>query len=306
MAIHPGHPGLKTEVLVNGRALKEYDDDDEGEPKPGTVTKYIEAEADARYSISYHVPPQLFESHDISVKLDIDGVNMRNPSIGNDLETRRIGASSTIYTSSAIINGKRMGQPFRFTHLDTCGTSHSLEISLQSGLEVTGTISIFFHLTTRVQTMAVRDRLPSLQTRNKIPEKLLKGSTVSLSTTLGPLQEKPSCRRYNHTYIHGKDNPFAVFVFKYRSLAALKSLRIIPRSPSPIPLEDRAEEDLSPAEMLSLLKRLKAEKTQAQKLKRERAELEEEGEGSDVEIVDGPSSKRQRLPSANDVIIVLD
>jgi hypothetical protein len=75
-----------------------------------------------------------------------------------------------------------------------------------------------------------------------------------------------------HYYGHGEIKPFAVFNFRYRSsgkcfchssapltliitAAALKSLHIIPRSPSPVPLEDRPEEDLTPAEMAELLKR---------------------------------------------------
>ncbi|KAF2849039.1 hypothetical protein T440DRAFT_534577 [Plenodomus tracheiphilus IPT5] len=89
-------------------------------------------------------------------------------------------------------------------------------------------------------------------------------------------------------------------------VSALKALCVIPRTPSPVPLEDRPEEDLSPAEMLSLLKRYKLKDVEAQKLKRERAEMEDQGEGVDVEVVAGPSTKRRRLPTVNDEVIVLD
>jgi hypothetical protein len=72
--------------------------------------------------------------------------------------------------------------------------------------------------------------------------------------------------------------PFATFVFKYRSrgrsssdtlytlhltlyLAALKSLMVIPRSPSPVPLEDRDIATLTEAEMRELLQRQRVRST---------------------------------------------
>jgi len=77
-------------------------------------------------------------------------------------------------------------------------------------------------------------------------------------------------------YLDGKDRPFAVFNFKYRSRSAttlriiarfeadschlptseaLQDLRIIPRTPTPVPLEDRPLEELTAEEMRELLRR---------------------------------------------------
>ena len=72
------------------------------------------------------------------------------------------------------------------------------------------------------------------------------------------------------------DNPFATYVFYYRSLGmkifpefcqllllisapadALKALMIIPRTPTPLPLERRNSEDLTADERLELIRRLK-------------------------------------------------
>ena len=53
--------------------------------------------------------------------------------------------------------------------------------------------------------------------------------------------------------------PFFVKRFLYRTRNALQSEMIIPRSPSPQPLEERAEEDLTPEEMRELIRRQKVD-----------------------------------------------
>ncbi|KAL7776609.1 hypothetical protein CFE70_007027 [Pyrenophora teres f. teres 0-1] len=45
MAILSEYPGLEVAFIVHGQRLEEYDDDDE--PLPKTVTKYIEAQPGA-------------------------------------------------------------------------------------------------------------------------------------------------------------------------------------------------------------------------------------------------------------------
>jgi hypothetical protein len=79
-------------------------------------------------------------------------------------------------------------------------------------------------------------------------------------------------------HVSPQKSPFATFVFKYRSrgrassdtsytlhlmlsLDALKSLMVIPRSPSPVPLEDRDIATLTEAEMRELLQRQRVRST---------------------------------------------
>lgn len=71
-------------------------------------------------------------------------------------------------------------------------------------------------------------------------------------------------------WIDSQKKPYAQYVFKYRSLgkyrrdllrliypnpvsAALRALSIVPRSPSPVPLEDRPAAELSEAEVRELV-----------------------------------------------------
>lgn len=49
----------------------------------------------------------------------------------------------------------------------------------------------------------------------------------------------------------------ALYSFRYRSKEALQSMYLIPRTPEPIPLEDRPIEDLTAEEMRELLRRQK-------------------------------------------------
>ena len=74
---------------------------------------------------------------------------------------------------------------------------------------------------------------------------------------------------------------------------------ILPRSPSPIPLEDRNIEDLNPEEMRELLRRQQRQRDSSEipikrEIKRERIEFEDDDDdGDDVEIVDQPEKKRR-------------
>ena len=67
-------------------------------------------------------------------------------------------------------------------------------------------------------------------------------------------------------------HPLAVFIFEYRSKSkfypstglhqlivedALQILGVLPRTPEPVPLEERDPETLTPAEMLELIRRQK-------------------------------------------------
>jgi hypothetical protein len=89
--------------------------------------------------------------------------------------------------------------------------------------------------------------------------------------------------------------------------AALKSLLIIPRSPSPVPLEERDVDTLSPQEMRELLRSQREREAAARIVKSERGVKRERGRdrsstvgGAEDDDDDGEvsfvSAKRRRLP----------
>lgn len=99
---------------------------------------------------------------------------------------------------------------------------------------------------------------------------------------------RPRNRTWLYDYVNEERLPFAKYHFKYRSLGerpptshplfmrrffrirrtltdhnrveALKSLYIVPRSPSPVPLDERPEENMSPDELRELVRQLKVGK----------------------------------------------
>ena len=70
--------GIEASVIVDGKALTEYDDEDtpdESSDHTGEVSKYIEAVSDAEFSIGFTVPKSYkFEANALSFKLNLDGV----------------------------------------------------------------------------------------------------------------------------------------------------------------------------------------------------------------------------------------
>lgn len=89
------------------------------------------------------------------------------------------------------------------------------------------------------------------------------------------------------------------------NIVALKSLLIIPRSPSPVPLEERDVESLTAEESRELIRRLRERNEAARPIKteilkrerdRERSATANEKEADIDEEVSFVSSKRRRLP----------
>ena len=70
--------GIEVSVVIAGKALTEYDDEeaaDESPDHPNGVSKYIEAVSDAEFGIDIMVPSSYdFARNAISFKLTLDGV----------------------------------------------------------------------------------------------------------------------------------------------------------------------------------------------------------------------------------------
>lgn len=112
----------------------------------------------------------------------------------------------------------------------------------------------------------------------------------------------------NFTRIVGHDNePIAEFKFRYRSLQDLKSEMIIPRSPSPAPIEERPDSELTREELLQRLEeartanaRIKAEGQR--RIKRERdsgvgTPDDDDEEDGDIEVVNPPPKRPKVIQS---------
>ena len=74
--------GIEVSVVIAGKALTEYDDEDTADQSPehpSEVSKYIEAVSDAEFSIDITVPQSYeFRADAVAFKLTLDGVFVTN------------------------------------------------------------------------------------------------------------------------------------------------------------------------------------------------------------------------------------
>lgn len=113
MAIHPDFPGLVAEVVVDGKPLREYDDD--GQAAPKTVTKYVEVVSDANFGVRCTFPKDFFLCGEHQFKVIVDGVE-----IEGSAPVRLLGSGILIWcmdrASRRTVNGSYT-QKLRFSQL---------------------------------------------------------------------------------------------------------------------------------------------------------------------------------------------
>jgi hypothetical protein len=76
MAIHSDSLGVRAEVMVDGQALREYEDPSDTS-RALTVTRYIEATTGADFWVKVAIEAHVLSRH-ISVDLKIDGKKVRS------------------------------------------------------------------------------------------------------------------------------------------------------------------------------------------------------------------------------------
>lgn len=95
------------------------------------------------------------------------------------------------------------------------------------------------------------------------------------------------------------------------SPAALQSLLVVPRSPSPIPLEERDPETLTAEERLQLIRLMKEQKATAismkQEVKRERQDDDDDDDDDEeITVVQSTNKRARTVASASNTIIISD
>ncbi|KAI4919492.1 hypothetical protein J4E90_001627 [Alternaria incomplexa] len=293
MAPHPLFPKLEAAVLVDGRPVKEHADREDANSESKVV--YIEAEAGEQFGVRFFIPGYVFDRHSIKVIVNIDGVDMRK-FIFERHKYDLYGITRQVNDSSALIGHKYLGQRFRFADLNTHDDNYEIDHALWKQLKWTGNISITFHRVTNVRFARAWKDVPSMREYDEVPEKALKGSSVSHKTTLDPLHRIAPVTFMEADYVDNPSRPLAEIEFRYRSKEALKYLSIIPRIPSPEPFK----EDLSEEKVQKIY--LKHEETQSRK----RDHPGDDHDYEDVEMVEERPAKRRCFPTSTDEVISLD
>ncbi|KAF2430701.1 hypothetical protein EJ08DRAFT_649487 [Tothia fuscella] len=304
-------PGLSVQILVNGVPREEHPEPNDAQADGRTTcVRYIEAVSGANFAIRVKFESRFQYRHcDFCASIYLDGVLAKKPLW---LKTELAGVthgSPNIRDIEGVesISGNSWNMSkFLFADLDSNDSSlQSLDKDLKDRLEDLGEIKICLRrvkVTSKNEDYQL-DRTPGLTNNATIPEKALKGRSISHSTSLarGVPSEKPNV--FNCQDIDTETSPFAVFKFKYRSLRDLQAECIIPRSPTPLPLEERPIESLTAKEIRERLRRQEAALAEARavrvksEFKREHAAtgLVTPGEDDDdIEVVE-PRPKRSRV-----------
>jgi hypothetical protein len=72
MAVLDYVPGVKVEIIVNGRPLQEYADQDHGETSPTTMTRFVEAQSGQEFAIRYTIT-RPFPKYPVRFDILLDG-----------------------------------------------------------------------------------------------------------------------------------------------------------------------------------------------------------------------------------------
>ncbi|KAF1849734.1 uncharacterized protein K460DRAFT_372171 [Cucurbitaria berberidis CBS 394.84] len=263
MAITKSHPGINVSVTSQGKLLPEYDNDEE-ETSPQTITKYIEAQSGAEFAIQIELQKP-FPVHSVKFRLYLDGRSVCSRIVS---EAQYAKAKSRVKrtigsVTSIVAEGRCMIQKFCFSDL-SIDDSHDQPVGdrLIDDLKTMGEITLKAYYIDGLKDVLSK---PSGSESSKkkildagvIPEKALKGRALSHQAGLSAPVNMPYSASGHHTdfkYVDPNKQPFAVVTFKYRSKEALRSLLVIPRSPSPVPLEDRDTSTLTLDESRELLR----------------------------------------------------
>ncbi|KAK8218486.1 hypothetical protein IWZ01DRAFT_155306 [Phyllosticta capitalensis] len=185
------------------------------------------------------------------------------------------GSHREVRHSRSHKNGVFWERNFTFSELVVDESSEQLDEETKESVDALGEIVIKVFrvkVTSTPEPVTENSSKPfaKLHEDSEVPEKALKGRAVSHKAELGQLQKGQAYSRLpSLERIDESDAPYAVFKFRYRSAEALKSMHLMPRTPEPVPLEERPIEELTSEEMRELLRRQRERPEQTRAMKRE-------------------------------------
>ncbi|GAB7360129.1 hypothetical protein MBLNU230_g7892t1 [Neophaeotheca triangularis] len=314
-------PGLEVYMSANGHRLREYPDDDDGDSDPAASRASLTTTTTATAATTAYVqtvPNALFH-------IRVDG-NLVSSKIYRPSESAADGSLHRRITGvDSLKDGRWVREGFQFREISFCKCESrpiSGVVGIGFGASSFGRAYVFSDMLRKadaatnadaparysclgeVELRFTRVRVlgPSVKGRSvrlwepasdhAVPEKALKGRAISQRAGYAPPVPHTPGDCLTCAYAWGKE-PFAKFVFKYRSRRDLQIEGIIPRSPSPTPLEDRDEASLTVEEARELVRRQRREKRDTATLVSDDESGDDDGDGVfEVERQGGPTSKR--------------
>ncbi|KAK5688698.1 hypothetical protein LTS10_000676 [Elasticomyces elasticus] len=243
-----GCPGLCVTITVQGVDLPEYIVDEEHEDAD-TGKRYVEAVPDTQFGVALYFSDDFpYPGDDVEATVYLDGQRVRRACPqGHDGRRIVIGYSRNFQ------DGQWTKRQFEFADLQTsdCTTSSTQPNDLQA----LGTVRVVFKRGVKCATRPHHKITNEIRSRTEvIPEKCLKGRAISSRATLGEAIPSRAANSYRMQWPYG-DEPIATFEFLYRAHRDLQIEGVLPRSPSPVPLEKRDPESLTREEAIALVRR---------------------------------------------------
>ncbi|UPX16789.1 uncharacterized protein EKO05_0007175 [Ascochyta rabiei] len=269
MAVLPSQPAIEVSVVCNGAALQEYEDDEDA-PNGTVMTKYVEAVSGAEFHVRWTITKP-WPQYTILFELWLDQ-KYTDSEFAQQKHFNDPSYSSTIEGATSMINGQSFLHKFCFAALTVDeNKAGQLEKNIMQDIQKMGEITVKAYFVKNLSPSATVDQaLPNkIEQVGKIPEKALKGRTLSHQISLRAPQVRAPYSTCRCDYVGRKRKPFGTYTFKYRSRDALKSLLLIPRSPTPVPLEDKDVDALSPEELRELVRRQRVRDAASRTVKQE-------------------------------------
>ncbi|KAK5720873.1 hypothetical protein LTR15_006835 [Elasticomyces elasticus] len=304
-------PGIEVRLRAENKNLQEYDDNADELCIPNIARRFVEAVTGAEFQIELKlnrftlIPPNRLDS--VACLVHLDGVYATGAVADiND-------APCVIVNRTENVAGRFYKRTMNFAELVTDDTpvKHIKPESVANLGEV------------KVECTWFRKAGP--------PIPALKGRAVSHTTKLGDRKPCAASNEQPGTYPYGV-KPFATYIFKYRSkrtlylpasfnamlidiLGDLQIEGVLPRTPSPLPLEERDPDSLTAEEARELVRQMRATQKDNVQVKREKRERsgtalndDDEDEDDAHASSESRSRKRQRrsTDSAIDVVDLTD
>ncbi|CAK4033345.1 Hypothetical predicted protein [Lecanosticta acicola] len=300
MAVVDELPGVEVTITVDGQALEEYLDGDERN-EPNAVTKFVEATTGKNFEIVYLVRKGTeFRGDCMAFAISVDGSRMGRPLVRKE---SCLDKDASENLKGAIVPGCKL-KKFEFVALETVQDGHSSfeEIAKLQGL---GCIKVeVFHRIITGESSKHNPRVGTFQPVDFVPERAVKGKALTQQVKLGDTVPCAPSIMYSSRPVDASGKPAATFMFNYRTNNALKSLLIIPRTPSPeppTPLHLRDPTTLTPAEIVLLQQGFAAAASE----KEAKAEKMSKVKREHPDDSDAPRKKAAR-PQAGNTLLELD
>ncbi|KAF2740601.1 hypothetical protein EJ04DRAFT_597545 [Polyplosphaeria fusca] len=306
MAILPTCPGLRVEIIVNGISIEEHKNPPPDPSQPKTLTTYVEVPSGTNFGIRYFFARTFPDNRAVSMKVAIDGNEIDEPMHhARDLHDK----NGHFIDRMASYDGKRWyQQDFVFAALDIEeGGTDPVNETVKHAVDHVGTIELsFFFLENARRNKPLPTERKALLQIEKLSEKAVKGESMSHQTCLQPPKHIPNIEYFDAEY--ADEDPFTTFVFKYRSFRALKDLHIVPRSPSPIDVDNMDEAHMTDKQVRVAYRHLVQRQEEQRRLKREReGSFDTTVRGDDDDVV-WIATKRRRIsiPGEGDEVAEID